>query len=326
MAKLRKWRSLLARELPSTSLIAYPLVVFILGHLLFDWIGIPFAQHVLEEAESALAGANPNQAISDGHVWAATAHLYLLVSLFVLVALSRWMWTRIRGRLAFAYLAIAGFLIALGIAYLINVDISDRPIKGIFLFTYRSLRVDMELVISPILAFIGNTLTAINLLGVVVPAVLCAFGPLIVREPIGAWTEKELMIRVRDARMLAVLASLFLVAGVLHMYAWMSWAPQLLNKEGLLTVVGSVAFYWGSVFTMMLAALYFPILLVLQDRAEAVMEAQQVPLMERDDWLQQRGLSVRLANQLPQVIGILAPLIAAPAGKFLANLSLLVPK
>jgi len=184
----------------------------------------------------------------------------------------------------------------------------------------------MELVISPILAFIGNTLTAINLLGVVVPAVLCAFGPLIVREPIGAWTEKELMIRVRDARMLAVLASLFLVAGVLHMYAWMSWAPQLLNKEGLLTVVGSVAFYWGSVFTMMLAALYFPILLVLQDRAEAVMEAQQVPLMERDDWLQQRGLSVRLANQLPQVIGILAPLIAAPAGKFLANLSLLVPK
>jgi hypothetical protein len=56
------------------------------------------------------------------------------------------------------------------------------------------------------------------------------------------------------------------------------------------------------------------------------MEAQQVPLIERDQWLQRRGLSLRIANQVPQVIGILGPLMAAPTGKFLARLSELAPK
>jgi hypothetical protein len=312
MEKVKSVRHLLAKELPATSLIAYPLAVFILGHLLFDRIGAPFSLHVLQAAGSIMAGANPNEAISYGHVWAATAHIYLLVSFFVLVALIRWMWARAKGYLAFGYLSIAGLLIALGISYLINVDKYNRPIKAIFLFTFRSLQVDRQLHIAPILAAVNNILLTINLLSIIVPAVLCAFAPLLVREPNGAWTEEELMRRVKDARLLAVMASVFLVAGV--------------NKDGLETVVGSCAFYWGSVFTMMLASYYFPILLVLRNRAEAVMEAQQVPLIERDQWLQRRGLSVRIANQLPQVIGILGPLMAAPTGKFLARLSELAPK
>ncbi len=326
MEKVKSIRNLLAKELPATSLIAYPLGVLILGNLLFDRIGVPFSIHVLQSTDSVMAGANPNDAISDGHVWAATALLYLLISLFVLLSLFRWMWAKTKGCLAFGHLSIAGALIAIGISYLVNADQNNRPVKAIFLFTFRSLQVDRRLQMEPILAPVNDTLTIINLLMIIVPASLCAFGPLLVREPSGTWTEKELMGRVKDARLLAVMASAFLVAGVLHMYAWMSWAPQLLNKNGLETVVGSVVFYWGSVFTMMLAAYYFPILLVLQDRAEAVMEAQEVPLIERDQWLQQRGLSVRIANQVPQVIGILGPLIAAPAGKLLASLSMLVPK
>jgi hypothetical protein len=326
MEKLKNVRRLLAKELPAVSLISYPLTVFILGHLLFDRFGTPFSVHVLQAAGSVIAGSSPNEAISDGHVWAATAHLYLLVSLFLLTSLLRWMCTRAKGYLAFGYLSIAGLLIALGISFLANVDKNNRPIKAIFLFTYRSLQADNQLQFAPILASINDLLLAINMLSIVVPAVLCAFAPLLVRQPFGAWTEEELMIRVKDARLLSVMASVFLVAGVLHMYAWMSWAPQLLNKDGLEIVVGSVAFYWGSVFTLMLAAYFIPVLLVLQNRAEVVMEAHQVPVIEREQWLQRRGLSVRIANQVPQVIGILGPLIAAPSGKFLTSLSTLLPK
>jgi hypothetical protein len=326
MEKVKSVRHLLAKELPATSLIAYPLAVFILGHLMFDRFGAPFAVHVLQSAGSIMAGANPNEAISDGHVWAATAHLYLLVSFFILMALFRWMFARAKGWLAFGYLSIASSLIALGISDLANVDKHNRPAKAIFLFTFRSLQVDTQLQTAPILSSINDTLLTINLLMIIVPAVLCAFAPLLVREPNCAWTEEELMRRVKDARLLGVMASVFLVAGVLHMYAWMSWAPEILNKDGLETVVGSVAFYWGSVFTVMLASYYLPILLVLRNRAEAVMEAQQVPLIERDQWLQRRGLSLRIANQVPQVIGILGPLMAAPTGKFLASLSELAPK
>lgn len=326
MLNVKSVSRLLAKELPATSLMIYPLTVFILGHLLFDWIGAPFSGHVLQAAASVKVGGNPNEAISDGHVWAATAVLYLLVSFFVLLSLLRWMRVRAKGYFAFGYLSIAGLLIGLGISYLTDVDRYNRPIKAVFLFTFRSLQVDKRLYIASILDSINNTLLIINLLSVIVPAFLCAFGPLLVREPNGAWTEEELMKRVKDARLLALMASIFLVSGVLHMYAWMSWAPVLLNKDGLETVVGSVAFYWGSVFTMMLGCYYFPILLVLRNRAEAVMVSEEVPLIERDQWLERRGLSLRITNQVPQIIGILGPLIAAPAGKFLATLSELVPK
>lgn len=326
MEKVKSVRHLLKKELPATSLIACPLAVFILGNLLFDQFGSPFADHVMQAAGSVMAGANPNEAISNGHAWAASALLYLLVSFFLLMALFRWMCARVKGWLAFGYLSIVSLLIALGISHLLNVDKHNRPAKAIFLFTFRSLQVNDQLQTAPILASINNTLLTVNVLMIVVTAVLCGIGPLLVRQPNGGWTEEELMMRAKDARLLGVMASIFLVAGVLHMYAWMSWAPELLNKDGLETVVGSVVFYWGSVFTLMLAAYYIPILLVLQKRAEAVMEAQKVPLIDRDQWLQVRGLSVRFTNQVPQVIGILGPLIAAPIGKLLTSLSELAPK
>ena len=326
MSRFKKMRRLLARELTAPSQLVYPLAVFVVGHFMFDWIGEPFSVHVLQATGSVAAGVNLNEVISDGHLWAATAHIYLIVSVLILLLLFRWMWARARGHVAIVHLSIAAILIALGMAYIINVDKNARPIKAIFLFTYRSLATSKLLEDVRLLAVINNTLTAINLFMIVVPAVLIAFGPLLVREPVNGWTERELITRIKETHMMGLMASIFLAVGVLHMYAWMSWAPELLNKEGLETVVGSVTFYWGSVFTMMLAAFYFPVLLLLQKRAEGVMDAQQVPLIERDQWLQRRGLSLRIVNQLPQVIGILAPLVAAPMGKLLSSFAVLIPK
>jgi hypothetical protein len=134
---------------------------------MFDRFGAPFAVHVLQAAGSIMAGANPNEAISDGHVWAATAHLYLLVSFFILMALFRWMFARAKGWLAFGYLSIASLLIALGISDLANVDKHNRPAKAIFLFTFRSLQVDNQLQTAPILSSINDTLLTINLLMII---------------------------------------------------------------------------------------------------------------------------------------------------------------
>jgi hypothetical protein len=326
MARFQRWRRLLAKELPALSLVFAPLAVFILGYLLFDWIGSPFAGYVLKSTESASTGINPSEVISDGHVWAATAHLYLITSGSVLVVLCYWIRSRARSLAALAYSVVAAALVIIGVAYLLDIDRNNRPIKTIFLFTFRSLETGATLGSAKILDFVNTALTTINVIGVVIPAILCAFAPLLVRDPEGGWTEKELINRVKETRMLGLSACIFLVAGILHMYAWMSWAPELLNKKGLEVMVGSVAFYWGSVFTMMLAAFYFPILFVLQSKAEQVMDAQLVPLIEREQWLLHRGLSQQIINQLPQVIGILAPLIAAPAGKMMSNLSLLLPK
>lgn len=120
MEKVKSIRNLLAKELPATSLIAYPLGVLILGHLLFDRIGVLYSIHVLQSTGSVMAGANPNDAISDGHVWAATALLDLLISWFVLLSLFRWMWAKTKGCLAFGHLSIARDGFGLSCAFALN--------------------------------------------------------------------------------------------------------------------------------------------------------------------------------------------------------------
>lgn len=316
----------LRRELPISCLILFPLSVFILGHLIFDWIGIPFSSRALQAAQTIAPNPNTDQAISDGHAWGASAYFYLIVSAYTLAALTRWAHARISGKTLAFYRSVAAFVVFSGLLYLAAINSTDRPLKTIFLFTFNSLQLSSSTIEPQILRSISITLLIINLLGVIVPGVICAVAPLVVREPDGEWTEKELFNRTRDMRFLGLIASVFMVTGILHMYAWMSWAPQLLNKNDLEILVGSVAFYWGSVFTMMLAAIYFPILFVLQSRAESIMDAQQIPLIERDQWLERRGLSLRITNQIPQIIAILAPLLTAPSGNFLASLARLAPK
>jgi hypothetical protein len=326
MARARALRSLFATSAAGLLMSLGPLSVFVLGHLLFDLIGTPFSTDVLRATRStSVTGLNASEAISDGHVWAATAHIYLITALFVLVLLMRWLRSRVRGLAAFPYLSSAALLSVIGVAYLLSVDQQNRPIKAIFLFTYTSLAKAKFMGGAEQLTPIQSTINVINLLSVIVPSVMIAFLPVLARTPKDGWSEAELLMRIKDARLLGVSASVFMVAGVLHMYAWMSWAPELINKETLESVVGSVAFYWGSVFAMMLAALYVPALIFLQGKAELVMNAEQIPFKERSQWLIDRGLSFKLATQLPQFIGILAPLIAAPAGKMIANIHSLLP-
>ena len=315
-----------ARELTASSLFVYPLAVFIAGNLLFDHIGKPFSDHALQATGSIAKGGNPNEVITDGLVWAATAHAYLIISLVMMLYLARWAWLRMRAAGTKINLYVAAALASLGIGYLAYADHNARPVRAIFRFTYQSVAGSELTGKSQIQDFLNYTLTTINLISVIAPALLIALAPLLVREPIRGWTERELIMRVKETQVLGLMTSAFMVAGVLHMYAWMSWAPEILNKKGLETVVGGVTFFWGSVFTTMLAAFYLPVLFILQKQSEAVMDAQQIPLIERDQWLQQRGLSLRIINQLPQAIGILAPLIATPAGQLLANLGKLAPK
>ena len=310
---------------PAIHLALYPIIVFIVGNLMFDEIGNLFAVHGLQQTESILPSANHHEVIAGGHTWAASANAYLLIMLFTMTILCQWIWTKARGRLAAFYLFISGTLISLGLTYLVHIDTNNRPIKAIFLVTFRSLRLNEYLQKNLAINTVSNTLATINILSIIVTAMLCAFAPLLARKPINGWTEKELFNRVKDLRLITVVASAFLIAGTLHMHAWMAWSTEILNTESLEAVINSVTFYWGSVFTIMLAAFYVPISLVLQNRAEAVMEDQHVEMTKRNEWLSSRGLSLQISNQLPQVAGILGPLATTPIGNILSNLNSLPP-
>jgi hypothetical protein len=89
MSRFKKMRRLLARELTAPSQFVYPLAVFVVGHFMFDWIGAPFSVYVLQATGSVAAGVNLNEVISDGHLWAATAHVYLIASVLIILLLFR---------------------------------------------------------------------------------------------------------------------------------------------------------------------------------------------------------------------------------------------
>lgn len=204
----------------------------------------------------------------------------------------------------------------LGVAHLVMVDSQRHPLSAIFYLTFESLR-HTALLEPARLSGVRRILDAINLMSVVVPAVFCAFLPASLLRPPQGWTGEVLAARIKDGRQFGVIASAFLVTGMLHMVAWMQWSAVLLMRKELAPLATSIVFYWGCVFTAMIAALYLPLLVILQARAETLMDRLEVPVAARQEWLAEHGLSYNLIAQLPQLAAIFAPLLSAPFSQLL---------
>lgn len=307
---------LAAAELPLLTIALLPVAVLALGHLLFDLVGRPFARHAMELLRGATAEVPPDLAIESGKVWAATAFLYLVAGAGALGFLIHLLRSRVRGRAALPFLGLATGLAVVGVAHLVIVDSQRQPLSAIFYLTFESLR--RSLLLEPAgLAGVRRLLDAINLMSVVVPAFFCAFLPASLLRPPQGWTGEVLAARIKDGRQFGVIASTFLVIGVLHMVTWMQWSGVLLMRRELAPLATSVVFYWSCVFTTMLAALYIPMLVILHARAEVLMERLEVPVAARRQWLTDHGLSYSLIAQLPQLTAIFAPLLSAPFGQVL---------
>ena len=303
-------------ELPLLGVGLLPVAVLALGHFLFDLVGAPFASHAMEQVRSATAEVPRDMAIEAGKVWAATAFVYLVVGCGAVGFLVHLLRSRVRGRAALPFLALAALLAVLGVAHLIWVDTERQPLSAIFYLTYDSLQ-RTKLLEAARLAGLRRVLDVINLMSVVVPAVFCAFLPASLLRPPQGWTGDVLASRIKDGRQFGVIASAFLVTGVLHMYAWMQWSAVLLMSKELAPLATSVVFYWSCVFTTMLAALYIPMLVILHARAELLMDRLEVPVAARRPWLSDHGLSYSAIAQLPQLAAIFAPLLSAPFSQVL---------
>jgi hypothetical protein len=303
-------------ELPLLTIGLLPVAVLALGHFLFDLVGAPFARHAIELVRSTTAEVPRDMAIEAGKVWAATAFLYLVVGCGALGFLVHLLRSRVRGRAALPFLALAALLGVVGVAHLIRVDSARQPLSAIFYLTFDSLQ-RTTLLEATRLAGLRRVLDVINLMSVVVPAVFCAFLPASLLRPPQGWTGEVLAARIKDGRQFGAIASTFLVTGVLHMYAWMQWSAVLLMRKELAPLATSVVFYWSCVFTTMIAALYIPLLVILHAKAETLIDRLAVPVEGRRQWLSDHGLSYSAIAQLPQLAAIFAPLLSAPFSQLL---------
>lgn len=73
-------------------------------------------------------------------------------------------------------------------------------------------------------------------------------------------------------------------------------------------------------YTLFLAAVYVPALLVLSRRAE-VLAGVRRPAPEREEWLKTRGLAASLSEHLPRIVAILGPFLAGPLGDLIGFLT-----
>ena len=297
-------------ELPLVFLALLPMLVLALGHLLFDLVGASFANHSLQLLAEASDHATPSASIPAGQVWAATSLIYLVVASASIVYVVNFLRKHVRGRALLPLLSMSVFLIVLGIAHLIWVDNSRQPVSIIFYLTYESLQASSMMRTADLMV-VNRLLDVVNVMSVVVPCLFCAYMPSVLLTPHKGWTEETLTQRVKEGRQFCLVASAFLVAGVFHMYAWMSWSSALLGEPELSQLTFSVVFYWSFVFSAMIGVIYMSILATLNRRGEWLIEVSDQPSQSRQESLVEFGLAFKGLAQFRQVATIFAPVISA---------------
>jgi hypothetical protein len=108
-------------------------------------------------------------------------------------------------------------------------------------------------------------------------------------------------------------ASAILVAGILHMGAWLRWPAALIaDKDAHEAVLGTalaVTLFWGVTFPLMLVSTYLPAALVLAKRAAALLQerSSQRSVPKPQEWRKDNGLFLSLQGHFPQFGLMLAP-------------------
>jgi hypothetical protein len=224
-------------------------------------------------------------------------------------------------------LALWALLSATALAHLNYTANNGTALSAIYRFTYESLqsshRFDAEK-----LSQIRAVVIVVNILASLAPMAVvlgasATLSPLVDADPARLLT--RLARRMRRLKNMVNLGSALLGAGVLHMQSWLNWPIALVGEPKLASAMSdwSLAFTTlvGTIFSLMIASLYIPCQFILARRAELYL--RQMPEERVDctveEWLEKHGFSLTPAKQIPQVLAMLAPLLAGPVGTALSS-------
>lgn len=146
---------------------------------------------------------------------------------------------------------------------------------------------------------------------------------------------RDIAERMRLLRVMLYFGTALLVIVSLRFSTELRWAADLLRAwnpaspgpaadaalkpiEGYFSVITTTA---AATNTLIMAAVYVPAALVLRGRAHrlAAEVTGEGPTPAREKWLQERGLAFSLAEHLPRVAALLAPLLAGPIGELIGK-------
>lgn len=132
--------------------------------------------------------------------------------------------------------------------------------------------------------------------------------------------------RLRHLKNAVNLGSAMLLVGVLHMLAWLRWPVVFVGDSKLAAEVVewslTLSMYWGTVFSLMVMALYIPCSLHLYERAKGEFN-RSFPRSDHPAlWkhLESFGFSREPVRQLPQIVAMSAPFLGGSLGASLSHL------
>jgi hypothetical protein len=260
------------------------------------------------------------------YIWLTTVVVALVAGVYALVLCGVTIYqSHPRPRLL-VVTAVGVFLASLGLVFIWALDETHALYRAVFSFSYDNLRqAGPQRISKDLLGYAMIVVCIINVQALVVPVVALLAACSTLAPPIAGNRPEPEFWALQMKRLKDVLnaASAILVAGVLHMGAWLRWPAALVYDpkahEAMLGAALAITLFWGVTFTLMLVSTYLPAAILLAKRTQALLGESpfKESIAAQEQWLKDHGLFLSLQEHLPQFGLMLAPLLASPLSSML---------
>ncbi|MGZ4999102.1 MAG: hypothetical protein ACXV7F_02300 [Methylomonas sp.] len=320
-------------EIGYFALAALPVAIYVLAMIIFEQGD--FGSLALESKLAAIAHAQKiNTALelfTEGRLrilWLSSVLLYYILAIAVVVVCGLTLRNSLTPKCFKQALVLWAGLSCIEIGHFGYATSHDMAIGSIFRFTFESLQ--SSHFYQPLqLAHIRNMVYLVNLMAAIAPfavalAAAASLAPLDITDP--HQFLRQLMDRSHQLKTVVNLGSAFLVAGVLHMQSWLRWPVVFVDDAKLAGAMNdwslALTTFVGGVFSLMIACIYICCAKLLAKRAKANLRHLPEDAFDStlEDWLEKHGFSAEPALHIPQLLAILAPLLAGPVGAVVTGL------
>ena len=314
-------------------LLLPPIFVYVLASILFELslttniLQLPatIGSHIASEDLNTLTFKLAEMKVR--YTWFATTVVDFTVCLYAAILCSTIIYRSHSGKRLLTIKAIGSVLIILG---LISLTYSAMTRNALFELIYHFSFSTLEATSfykTEFLDRVDRLLILANTLAVIVPCIilLAASSTLAPSLELNRDTLMHLTTQMRHLKGVLNAGSALLVAGILHMSAWLRWPVGLLSdtteQTALSGAVLAIIMFWGATFTLMLITTYGPAASYLSSQARNYAEQahRAGTIHDPQKWLHDNHFSITLGEQLPQISVILGPVLAGPLGSFLMS-------